>query len=79
MWSFLTGDPESIRKTVVEGLKIAMGKEAPSDDNLMGIFHGTQFVLVDAQSRIRGYYHSNDDQAVEALVRDAGLLVNRGE
>jgi protein SCO1/2 len=78
MWTFLTGDPESIKQTVVDGLKVAMGREGPADD-LMSIFHGNHFVLVDAQGRIRGYYLSNDDQAVENLVRDAGLLVNRGD
>jgi protein SCO1/2 len=77
MWTFLTGQPEQIRSTVVDGLKISMGREGPADD-LMSIFHGTHFVLVDRESRIRGYYASDDKDAVETLLRDAGMLVNRG-
>lgn len=77
MWSFLTGDASTIRKTVVDGFKISMGHEGP-DDDFMNIFHGTHFVLVDAQGRIRGYYASDDEERVEALIRDIGLLGNRG-
>lgn len=74
-WTFLTGDPEAIKATVVGGLKTAMGRDenAPADD-LNAIFHGTHFVLVDDQLRIRGYYRSEDPAAVDALVRDMKAL-----
>jgi protein SCO1 len=78
-WTFLTGDPEQIKRTVVDGLKISMGREpGKDDDDLTAIFHGTHFVLVDPQMQIRGYYDSHDDDAVDRLLRDAGLLANRG-
>ena len=41
-------------------------------------FHGTHLVLVDGEGRIRGYYDPEDAGAVERVVRDAALLVNRG-
>jgi len=76
-WSFLTGSLESIKATVVEGLKIAMGNNSP-DGNFAGIFHGSHFVLVDPKGQIRGYYDSNDADAVDRVLRDAGWLLNVG-
>jgi protein SCO1 len=78
MWSFLTGPREDIKKTVVDGLKVHMTKDGP-DDDLMSIGHGSHFVLVDAQMQIRGYYDSANEESVNNLLRDAGLLANRGE
>lgn len=77
MWTFVTGDPQAIKQTVVDGLKISLGREGP-DDDFLSIFHGTHFVLVDAEGKIRGYYDSTQPGAVDAVLRDAGLLVNRG-
>lgn len=74
-WSFLTGSAEAIRATVVDGLKSTMGRapDSPSDD-LASIFHGTHFVLVDSQMRIRGYYRMDDADVLDRLVRDASAL-----
>ena len=77
-WSFLTGDPEQIRSTVVGGFKIAMGRSGEADD-LLSIFHGTHFVLVDRQLRIRGYYAQEQDNQVELLIRDAKALAARAD
>ena len=56
-WKFLTGLPEQVRKTVRDGLKIAMEDEGMVGD-VPDIIHGTHFVLVDQKHRIRGYYDS---------------------
>lgn len=77
-WTFLTGNPDALQRTVVDGLKISLGRNGPDGDDTLSIVHGTHFVLVDGQMRIRGYYDSSDDQATEALLRDVGLLINRG-
>ena len=74
MWSFLTGDPAAIQKTVVDGLKVSMGRSGDADD-VNSIFHGTHFVLVDGQMRIRGYYRSEDDAEVQRLLTDLRALV----
>jgi protein SCO1 len=42
------------------------------------VFHGPRLVLVDGESRIRAYYDPEEAGAVERVVRDAALLVNRG-
>ena len=68
-WTFLTGDPESVRKAVVDGLKIAANPIEPDDDPA-DIFHGSHFVLVDGEGRIRGYYDSNDTDATKRLLAD---------
>lgn len=72
-WRFLTGDPKALQATVVEGLKISMGRKDDSDD-VNSIFHGTHFVLVDGASRIRGYYRSEDAPEVERLLRELQIL-----
>jgi protein SCO1 len=74
-WSFLTGDYAQLKDTIVGGFKISMGRETPDESDVMGIFHGTHFVLVDAGGHIRGYYDSNDAEATERLVQDAARLV----
>jgi protein SCO1/2 len=75
-WSFVTGDADTIRKTAEDGLKIAAdGKADPSKADF-GITHGTQLVLVDGQGRIRGYYASNDEEALARLLDDAARLAS---
>lgn len=72
-WTFLTGDGEAIRKAVVEGLKVA-AEPIGKDQDLASIFHGSHFVLVDAESRIRGYYDSGDADATDRLLADLKRL-----
>jgi len=79
LWSFLTGPEEAVKDAVVGGLKVSMGKEPSDRGGFEGIFHGSHLVLVDARGRVRGYYDPEDPQAVDRVVRDAGLLVNRGD
>jgi protein SCO1/2 len=78
LWSFLTGPEAEVKEAVVSGLKIAVGREKSDDGRFDGIFHGSHLVLVDQRGRIRGYYDSEDRDVVERVVRDAGLLANRG-
>jgi protein SCO1/2 len=78
LWSFLTGPADVLEETVVSGLKVAMGKERGDDGRFEGIFHGSHLVLLDGQGRVRGYYDSDDESLVDQVVRDVGLLVNRG-
>jgi protein SCO1/2 len=73
-WSFLTGDYEKLKDTVVSSFKISMGRENLDEADVLGIFHGNHFVLVDAQGQIRGYYDSADEEAFERLLTDADRL-----
>ena len=73
-WSFLTGDYERLKDTVVSSFKISMGRESLDEADVMGIFHGNHFVLVDGAGEIRGYYESADAEAFERLLWDAARL-----
>ena len=75
-WTFLTGDYEQLRETVVGGFKIAMGNEAPEEDDVMSIFHGEHFVIVDQRGEIRGYVHANEEDVVEQVTALALRLVD---
>jgi len=74
-WSFLTGDYAQLKNTVVDSFKISMGRESLDEADVMGIFHGNHFVLVDATGEIRGYYDSADDEAFARLLRDVPQLL----
>jgi protein SCO1/2 len=77
MWSFLTGERPDIKNVVMRDMKVHMTKDGP-DDDLMSIGHGSHFVLIDPKMQVRGYYDSNDPSSLDTLVRDVGLVVNRG-
>ena len=76
-WRFLTGSMDTVKSTIVKGLKISMGNEGP-EGTFEGIFHGSHFVVVDQKGQIRSYIDSNDDDAVDRVVKAAGLVANRG-
>jgi len=70
-WHFLTGDSRQIQEAVLRGFQIAFSRDS---DDITSITHGVHVVLVDARGRIRGYYDSNDPDAMERLVEDARRL-----
>ncbi len=76
MWTFVTGPTDEVQEVVVRGLGTAMGRD-PEPPGAGGVFHGTHLVLVDGAGRIRGYYDPDAEDAVQRVVRDAALLVNR--
>jgi protein SCO1/2 len=77
MWTFVTGASGPVRETVEKGLRVSMGRE-PGNPSPAAISHGTHLVLVDGAGRIRGYYDPESPDAIDRVVRDAALLVNRG-
>ncbi len=73
-WSFLTGDLSVVKRTVVDGFKLALdGKPDPNAEN-GGIIHGSHLVLVDKTLAIRGYYRTDDEDDMKRLVDDAKRL-----
>jgi len=60
-WNFLTGDKQRI-KQIAAGFMTA----SPDDPGL----HSTRFILVDRQGRIRGFYDSQNPQAMQTLAVD---------
>ena len=79
-WLFLTGEGEVIRRLAQEGFRLsavpasdAVGKDGPI------ILHSSRFVLVDGQARIRGYYDSQDAEALARLRQDVKKLFRENE
>jgi protein SCO1/2 len=77
-WTFLTGSETAMKEAVVDGLKVVMERQTAPDGGFLGVLHGGHLVLVDGKARVRGYYDSGEEDAVDRLVRDAGLLVSTG-
>jgi protein SCO1/2 len=78
-WSFLTGPADAIEAAVTGGFKVGMGKEKieQGDQTFWQIFHGENLVLVDRQSRIRGYFEATP-QGIDLLMAAAGRVANGG-
>jgi protein SCO1/2 len=76
-WMFVTGDATALRKTAEQGFKIAAEGTADPAKPDFGIIHGTQLVLVDQAGKIRGYYATDDEQALRKIVTDATTLTSK--
>ena len=83
VWSFLTGSRGELKSLLIDGFKVPMGdKEAVEGSvgrqkvSLLDIAHSEKLVLVDGEGMVRGYC-STDKNAMNKLMIDVGLLVNR--
>jgi protein SCO1/2 len=65
-WYFLTGPQSTLHDLDRDGFKLG------GMDGSMA--HSTRFVLVDPQGRIRGYYHTDQDDGLKQLVSDIRRL-----
>jgi len=73
-WSFLTGDYEVVKRTSVEGFKLALEGTANPDAADFGILHGSHLVLVDKEMKIRGFYPTKTEDHLDKLLNDAKSL-----
>lgn len=65
-WYFLTGPPSTLQKLDRDTFKLG---------NLNATLeHSTRFVLVDRQSRIRGYYDTSESQSIPKLIESIYAL-----
>ena len=69
-WMFLTGARDTLNDITTE---LHMNK---IDEPMM---HSASFVLIDKAGNVRGYYDSNEAEALQKLKRDYRLLLNREE
>lgn len=74
VWNFLTASEKDMKSLLVDGFKVPMGDK--ENVELYDIAHSEKIVLVDGKGQIRGYY-SLDDDSVNRLMIDVGLLINR--
>jgi protein SCO1/2 len=77
-WTFLTGDPDEVRKLVVEGFRTPMGPQERDGDVLVEIAHTGKLVLVDGGGGIRGYYDSDETGIDEVFHRSRHVLREGG-
>ena len=75
-WSFLTGDKQKIDELVGTGFQLA---ERDSHSIQHDGIHNPNFVLVDANGTIRGYYDGTSNEAVQRILTDVGSLLRDSE
>lgn len=75
-WLFLTGEKQVIYRLAQEGFHLsAVPAQSHEGKNDGAFIHSSRFVLVDGQTQIRGYYDSNDADALQRLRQDAKMLL----
>ena len=74
-WHFLTGKKEDLYDFARTSLYILNPEEAKNQaDDGHDFIHTNNFVLVDKQHRIRGYYDGTNTKQVQALIKDIEKL-----
>lgn len=71
-WHLLTGPKEKIYETANHFLVSA----AEDPDAPGGHVHSGNFILVDSQRRLRGYYDGTKEASVDKLLQDMDILLN---
>lgn len=66
-WHLLTGDKKEIYTLIRNSFHLAVEKTEAETGSADDFIHSTYFVLVDSQSRIRGYFNSTDSAQFEKL------------
>ncbi len=73
-WTLLTGDPDQVRRLVVDGFKTPLARPPEGGPTPMDIAHTGKLVLVDGEGRIRGYYDSDEMGLDEVFNRAQHVL-----
>ena len=74
-WNLVTGAKKEIYTLARKQYLTA--KENPDDP--LGLVHTENFVLIDAQKRIRGFYDGTLAQEMDRVLHDIGVLQNQGK
>jgi protein SCO1/2 len=75
-WYFLTGTREKLYDLARKSFFVLKPAEAQNLGDVGSDFiHTNNFVLVDKQLRIRGYYDGTNPKEVDKLMKDVGLLL----
>ncbi|HVT89450.1 MAG TPA: SCO family protein [Tepidisphaeraceae bacterium] len=72
-WMFLTGEKQGMFDLAVNGFKL---QAAPASEG-QPIIHTQKVLLIDRMNRVRGYYDTNDDDAMKKLATDAQQLARQ--
>jgi protein SCO1/2 len=72
-WNLITGDKREIYRLARKSFLVTATDGDGGDDDFI---HSEQFVLIDKQKKIRGFYTGTDDEAVSQLISDIRKLKN---
>ena len=79
-WLFLTGSKDIIYPLAQTGFRLSAMPVLDSTQTQTNDFiHSSRLVLVDGAAKIRGYYPSNDPEALRRLAHDVKLLLDPTE
>ena len=70
-WNLVTGDKKQIYDLA---RKSYLAAKSEGDGGPFDMIHTENFVLVDKEKRIRGYYDGTDPEAIEELLHDLEIL-----
>lgn len=74
-WHFLTGDKTELYRLARRSFFVLKPSEAANQGDANSDFiHTNNFVLVDAELRIRGYYDGTSSKSVDQLIHDIAVL-----
>ena len=73
-WHLVTGDKKEIYDLARKSYLVAKDQPYSPYD----LVHTENFVLVDPQRRIRGFYDGTDPEAIETLLEDIAILKKEG-
>jgi protein SCO1/2 len=75
-WFFLTGTQEKLYELARKSFFVLKPAETENQGDVGSDFiHTNNFVLVDKEMRIRGYYDGTNSKEVDNLIVDIALLV----
>jgi protein SCO1/2 len=72
-WNLVTGDKKQIYKLA---RKSYLAVKEDGDGGPYDMIHTENFILVDKQRRIRGFYDGTEKEDVEKLMEDLAILKN---
>lgn len=76
-WHFLTGDKDSLYQLARRSFFVLKPAEAKNQGDVGSDFiHTNNFVLVDKEMRIRGYYDGTSHKEVDRLIHDVQRLLD---
>jgi protein SCO1/2 len=78
-WKLLTGDPDAVFALVRGGFKLGVERDDTASPEVGPVIHSLMAVLVDGSRQVRGYYDTNDPDAMDRLVADTRALADAGE
>ena len=80
LWHFLTGEKKQLYKTARRSFFLLKAAEVKNQGDLGSDFiHTNNFVLIDKNLNIRGYYDGTNDNEVSKLIKDAEILLKESE